>query len=50
MASEVKMDDKSIFSDVSNTIKKALIKVHTANQDKIRLSKTAFEIALEQLI
>ena len=50
MASEVPMDDKSIFSDVSETIKSALNKVHDLNNSRNGLSKTAFEIALEQLI
>lgn len=50
MAHEVKMDDASIFLDVSNTIKDALDRVYEKSPKNNRLSKTAFEIALEQLI
>jgi glutamate dehydrogenase/leucine dehydrogenase len=50
MANEVKMDDESIFKDVSNTLKEALGRVYEKSPKMNRLSKTAFEIALEQLI
>lgn len=47
---ELPMKDDAIFSDISNTIKKALENTHKRNSDKKQLCKTAFEIALKQLI
>jgi glutamate dehydrogenase/leucine dehydrogenase len=44
------MIDKEIFKDTSNTIKRALIKTHAKNSNKTEICKTAFEIALKQLI
>jgi glutamate dehydrogenase/leucine dehydrogenase len=44
------MVDKEIFEDTSNTIKNALIKTHAKNSNKTEICKTAFEIALKQLI
>jgi glutamate dehydrogenase/leucine dehydrogenase len=46
----VDMSDEAIFSDTSNTIKKALEKAYKKNTSKYHISKTAFEIALDQLI
>ncbi|MBM78161.1 MAG: amino acid dehydrogenase [Crocinitomicaceae bacterium] len=45
-----KIEDESIFIDTSNTIKKALENSHKTNNSKTKISKTAFEIALTQLI
>jgi glutamate dehydrogenase/leucine dehydrogenase len=45
-----KLMDKEIFQDTSNTIKQALEAAHAVNQDKVHIAKTAFEIALKQLI
>lgn len=50
MEKKVQMTDEAIFSDTSNTIKKAIEKVHQLNSDKKNISATAFEIALKQLI
>ena len=52
MESKIKlpMKDASIFNDTSNTIKKALENTHNINKSKQNISKTAFEIALKQLI
>jgi len=47
---ELPMKDEAIFSDTSVTIKNALQKIHTLNQSKTDICKTAFEIALKQLI
>jgi len=47
---ELPMKDEAIFSDISNTIKKALENTHKRNSDKKQICKTAFEIALKQLI
>lgn len=44
------IDDKSIFEDTSKIIKDALIKSHSKNSSKQQIAKTAFEIALGQLI
>jgi glutamate dehydrogenase/leucine dehydrogenase len=42
--------DEKIFKDTSNTIKHALEAAHAVNDAKIHIAKTAFEIALKQLI
>ena len=44
------MTDKAIFADTSDCIKNALIKSHSVNNNKTNISKTAFEIALKQLV
>jgi glutamate dehydrogenase/leucine dehydrogenase len=44
------LDDEAIFQDTSNTIKEALIKSHAKNNSKYHIAKTAFEIALNQLV
>ncbi|MCE7862860.1 MAG: amino acid dehydrogenase [Bacteroidetes bacterium CHB5] len=50
MEKEVSMTDEAIFSDISNTILKAMRKTHTLNNKKTRLAQTSFEIALKQLV
>jgi glutamate dehydrogenase/leucine dehydrogenase len=47
---EQPMQDKSIFDDTSNIIKNALTKTHDKNSNKTEICKTAFEIALKQLV
>ncbi|WP_298285469.1 Glu/Leu/Phe/Val dehydrogenase dimerization domain-containing protein [uncultured Lutibacter sp.] len=47
---ELPMKDSAIFGDTSNTIKKALEKNYQKNTNKKEICKTAFEIALRQLI
>ncbi|MGB1269784.1 MAG: Glu/Leu/Phe/Val dehydrogenase dimerization domain-containing protein [Flavobacteriaceae bacterium] len=47
---EQPMQDKSIFDDTSNIIKNALTKTHDKNSNKTEICKTAFEIALKQLL
>lgn len=42
--------DELIFKDTSDTIARALIKSHEKSSDKTKIAKTAFEIALNQLI
>jgi glutamate dehydrogenase/leucine dehydrogenase len=44
------LSDDAIFSDTSNTIYNALIDTHAKNPSKTGIAKTAFEIALKQLI
>jgi len=50
MQDKVNMTDTEIFADTSATIKNALIKSYTRNNNKKNISKTSFEIALKQLI
>ena len=50
MQDNIKMTDVSIFEAVSNTIRNALEKTYETNNNKTYISKTAFEIALKQLI
>jgi glutamate dehydrogenase/leucine dehydrogenase len=45
-----KIEDNEIFNDTSNIIKKALEKTFLKNDSRTKISKTAFEIALNQLI
>ncbi len=47
---ELPMKEKAIFEDTSNTIKKALKKIYQKKNSKQNICKTAFEIALNQLI
>jgi glutamate dehydrogenase/leucine dehydrogenase len=44
------LTDKGIFEDTSRTIEKALQTTHQANHKKTGIAKTAFEIALNQLV
>ncbi|AOW17268.1 amino acid dehydrogenase [Polaribacter vadi] len=44
------MQDKAIFDDTSNTIKKALQKTFNKSASKTKICSTAFEIALKELI
>jgi glutamate dehydrogenase/leucine dehydrogenase len=50
MENEVKMDDASIFNDISQTIRSALVKTHAMNRKKTGIAQASFEIALKQLI
>ena len=50
MEQKVAMTDEAIFNDTSNIIKKAIQNIHAINPNKTEISKTAFEIALKQLI
>ena len=50
MEGRVPMDDELIFNDTSSTIRNAIFNIFSQNSTKINLSKTAFEIALKQLI
>lgn len=45
-----KIEDAGIFEDASQIIKDALIKTHEVNASKTHIAKTAFEIALKQLV
>ncbi|MFZ6010188.1 MAG: Glu/Leu/Phe/Val dehydrogenase dimerization domain-containing protein [Bacteroidota bacterium] len=50
MENEVKMDDASIFNDISQIIRSAMVKSHAINQKKTGIAQTSFEIALKQLV
>ena len=50
MERRVEMTDEAIFADTSEIIKKALEKTYAKNSQKTKISETAFEIALQQLI
>lgn len=50
MERRVEMTDEAIFNDTSETIKSALEKTFEKSPYKTKISETAFEIALEQLI
>ncbi len=50
MERKVQMTDEAIFSDTSRTIKTALQNVYNKNKSKTKISATAFEIALNQLV
>jgi glutamate dehydrogenase/leucine dehydrogenase len=44
------LEDEAIFKDASETIKNALKTSHAKNSSKYHIAKTAFEIALNQLV
>lgn len=50
MEKKVQMTDEAIFADTSNTIKNAIQKANDLNPSKTKISATAFEIALKQLV
>lgn len=50
MSSEVEVTDEAIFHDTSRVIGEALERVHKINATNKDLAKTAFELALKQLI
>jgi len=47
---ELPMKDEAIFNDTSLTIKEALVKAHKLYPYKTDICKTAFEIALQELV
>jgi len=50
MEGRVAMDDELIFNDTSDVIRKAILNIFKQNPSRRNLSKTAFEIALKQLL
>jgi glutamate dehydrogenase/leucine dehydrogenase len=50
MERRVSMEDELIFNDTSDTIRKAILNIFKQNGQRKNLSRTAFEIALKQLI
>ncbi|WP_092983554.1 Glu/Leu/Phe/Val dehydrogenase dimerization domain-containing protein [Robiginitalea myxolifaciens] len=50
MERRVSLDDQDIFNDTSETIRKAILNIFKQNPTRKNFSRTAFEIALKQLI
>ena len=50
MQSTVEGSDESIFGDVPTTVATALQACHARSTAHTRIARTAFEIALEQLV
>ncbi|MEE3037476.1 MAG: Glu/Leu/Phe/Val dehydrogenase dimerization domain-containing protein [Bacteroidota bacterium] len=50
MQANIDMSDRAIFKDTSDTIDNALKLAHTKNNSRKNISKTSFEIALNQLL
>ena len=50
MERRVGMDDDLIFNDTSDTIRKAILNIFRQRTSKTNISRTAFEIAIKQLL
>jgi glutamate dehydrogenase/leucine dehydrogenase len=50
MENQVSMEDRSIFADISQTIRNALVRTYSMNQKKTGIAQTSFEIAIRQLL
>jgi len=50
MQANTEMTDTAIFEDTSKTIGNAIVKAHATNSSKTQIAKTAFEIALKELM
>lgn len=50
MSENCELSDDAIFSDTSNIIKEAIEKVYAKSSSKTKIAKTAFEIALNDLV
>jgi len=50
MEGRVTMEDSAIFNDTSEVIRNAILNIFRENPSKRNLSRTAFEIALKQLV
>ena len=50
MQANTEVTDRAIFQDTSKTIANAITKAHAVNNSKTQIAKTAFEIALNELI
>jgi glutamate dehydrogenase/leucine dehydrogenase len=50
MERRVQMTDESIFNDTSITIRNAIQNTYNHNDSKFNISRTAFEIALNELL
>lgn len=50
MENEVTLDDHAIFTDISQTIRNALVKTYSMNSGRTGIAQTSFEIALRELL
>jgi len=50
MENNASMDDHAIFTDISQTIRNALVKTYSMNQNKTGIAQTSLEIALKHLL
>ncbi len=50
MESEVSMEDEAIFKDISDTIRKALVRTQAGNTGRTGIAQKSLEIALRQLV
>lgn len=50
MENQVSMEDQSIFGDISQTIRNALVRTYSMNQKRTGIAQTSFEIAIQQLL
>lgn len=50
MENDAVMDDQSIFTDISQTIRNALVRTYSMNQGKTGIAQTSLEIALKHLL
>lgn len=50
MQDDIEISDQAIFADTSNTIREAMQRCHDLRSEQKLLTKTAYEISLEQLI
>jgi hypothetical protein len=50
MENEVSMTDEAIFTDISQTIRRALEKTRSVNAAKTGIAQASFEAALRQLV
>jgi len=50
MDKDIEMTDESIFKDVSKTIHHALERVYEINKPKTKITQSAYQIALQQLV
>ena len=50
MQDNIELTDEAIFSDTSNTILQAIERTYQTNSSKTKIAKTAFELALKQLL
>lgn len=50
MQDEIELSDQSIFEDTSSIIKNALANTFAQKSSKLEITKTAYQIALKQLV
>lgn len=50
MENDANMDDQAIFTDISQTIRNALVRTYSMNQQKTGIAQTSLEIALKHLL